>query len=191
MCDFSEKLIALLDDELAPGEAAEVERHLDACAECSSRLRAYERLSHCVDAYCDAKLEASAPRAVLPGKSVLLGAAAAAAVAVVALLVVVPRLRDVPRPSVIHRVAVPSTVVVEKAAATVTPVQKTHRRPAAAPAQARPVQEAHWLPAEPAIRIAIPAEAVLPPGALPEGVTFVADVRIAPDGSARQMYVWP
>jgi len=188
MCEFSEKLIAHLDGELAAGEAAEVERHVGACAECCSRLRTYERLSHCVEAYCDAKLDASTPRTVMPGKSVLLGAGAAAVVAMVALLVVVPRLRDVPRSTVIPRAEAPAIVVAQTAHATVAPVKKTHRRAAAAPAQ---VRETNWLPAEPAIRIAIPAEALLPPGAVPAGVTFVADVRIAPDGSARQMIVWP
>jgi anti-sigma factor RsiW len=190
MCEFSGKLITHLDGEMAAGEAAEVERHVGNCAECCSRLRSYERLSHCVEAYCDAKLDASAPRAVMPGKSVLLGVGAAAVVAIVALFVVVPRMRDVSRPAVISRAEAPAIVVAQTAHATVAPapVKKTHRHPAAAPAQ---VRETNWLPAEPAIRIAIPAEAVLPPGAVPAGVTFVADVRIAPDGSARQMIVWP
>jgi anti-sigma factor RsiW len=50
---------------------------------------------------------------------------------------------------------------------------------------------AGWQLAEPAIQIAIPAEAILPPGAAPEGVSFVAEVSIAPDGSAHQIFLQP
>jgi hypothetical protein len=48
-----------------------------------------------------------------------------------------------------------------------------------------------WRLAEPAIQISIPAEAVLPPGAAPAGVSFVAEVSIAPDGSAHQIFLQP
>jgi hypothetical protein len=50
---------------------------------------------------------------------------------------------------------------------------------------------ADWQLAEPAIQITIPAEAILPPGAAPEGVSFVAEVSIAPDGSAHQIFLQP
>ena len=50
---------------------------------------------------------------------------------------------------------------------------------------------AGWQSAEPAIQIAIPADAVLPPGAAPEGVSFVAEVSIAPDGSAHRIFLQP
>ena len=42
MCDFSGKLIAWLDHEIPEGEAADVERHVQACAECRSRLETYQ-----------------------------------------------------------------------------------------------------------------------------------------------------
>lgn len=188
MCDESGKLMALLDGELAAGEAAEVERHLGACAECSGRLRSYERLSHCIDAYCDEKLEASEPRGAVPGKSALVGAGAAAVVAIAVVFLLVPRVRDV-RPSAgLPRAAAPVAVVAQAPHVSPSPVRKIHRHPESAPA---PVREANWLPAEPGIQIAIPADAVFPPGAVPEGVTFVADVRIAADGSAQQVIVWP
>jgi hypothetical protein len=38
-----------------------------------------------------------------------------------------------------------------------------------------------------AIQIAIPAEAMFPPGAMPAGINFVADMRIALDGSVQQI----
>jgi len=50
---------------------------------------------------------------------------------------------------------------------------------------------AGWQLAEPAIQITIPAEAVLPPGAAPEGISFVAEVSIAPDGSTHQILLQP
>jgi hypothetical protein len=37
------------------------------------------------------------------------------------------------------------------------------------------------------VEIAIPADAIFPPGAVPEGFSFAADVTIAPDGSAQQI----
>jgi anti-sigma factor RsiW len=50
---------------------------------------------------------------------------------------------------------------------------------------------ASWTPAEPAIQIAIPAAAMFPPGAVPEGLTFIADVTIAADGSAERLRLRP
>jgi hypothetical protein len=38
-----------------------------------------------------------------------------------------------------------------------------------------------------AIEIAIPAEAMFPPGAVPNGMNFIAELRIAPDGSVKQV----
>ena len=45
MCEFSGKLIAWMDRELPESEAADVERHLGACAECRERLAAYKQVS--------------------------------------------------------------------------------------------------------------------------------------------------
>jgi hypothetical protein len=52
-------------------------------------------------------------------------------------------------------------------------------------------QVAGALPEESMIRIAIPAEEMFPPGAVPEGMNFVADVTIAPDGSAERIRLRP
>jgi hypothetical protein len=46
-------------------------------------------------------------------------------------------------------------------------------------------------PAESAIEIAIPAEALFPPGAAPQGIAFVADLRIAPDGLPLGLHLEP
>ena len=47
------------------------------------------------------------------------------------------------------------------------------------------------LPAAPALEIAIPGDAIFPPGAFPPGISFTADVTIAPDGSAQQIRLQP
>jgi len=44
---------------------------------------------------------------------------------------------------------------------------------------------------EPSVQIAIAAAAMFPPGAVPEGVSFVADLSIGADGSARQVRLQP
>jgi hypothetical protein len=44
---------------------------------------------------------------------------------------------------------------------------------------------------QPEIEIAIPAEAIFPPGAVPEGFQFVADVSIGADGSAQSLRLRP
>jgi len=52
-------------------------------------------------------------------------------------------------------------------------------------------EDSEWLEPEPAVEIAIPADAIFPPGAIPENVGFTADVTIAPDGSAQQIRLRP
>jgi hypothetical protein len=52
-------------------------------------------------------------------------------------------------------------------------------------------EESNWPPTSPAVEIAIPADAIFPPGAIPDGVGFTAEVAIAPDGSAQQIRLRP
>jgi anti-sigma factor RsiW len=190
MCDFQGNLIAWLDRELPEKEAAEVQNHVRGCEECRSQVEAYERLSREFDAYCDAamspRVHAKAPRWV----RALSGAAAAAAVTA-ALLLMFPRAR-VEKPPVIEApVAVVAPVVApEAASASVAPVsiRRVHPRHVVTPAQTR---AADWLPPEPTIEIAIPAAAMYPPGAVPEGMSFIVDVRLSGDGSAQQFSVRP
>ena len=54
-----------------------------------------------------------------------------------------------------------------------------------------PAPSAAWQPAEQTIQIIIPADALFPPGAFPEGVSFVADLRLAADGSAGGLALRP
>jgi hypothetical protein len=232
--NFTGKLIAWLDGELPPDEAARIEQHVHACAECRSRVDAYEQVSSAFTAYCDAAVAAEAtprplatqrPKKTHPPKEIqqrwvpmLLGAAAA----VILLLLAFPRTHVEP-PSTPAQVvaAVGSQPVPESTFESTPPVPsqsrsaadrpaansaaKTVRKPHAAtraqtPAQTpahapapRPsqVRDAAWQPAEPAIEIAIPAEAMFPPGAVPEGFNFTADLSIAPDGSASRISLQP
>jgi anti-sigma factor RsiW len=196
MCDYSGKLIPWLDHELAENEAADVERHLQVCAECRSELDSCERVSRAFDAYCDAdsnaakvaaktsKARRSLPRWILVGS----GAAAAAAIA---LLLTLPQ-RTVEQPQLHPQAAAaPFAIVPESAPVAihaVPPIRRSLRRHAVAPAQN---QNTGWAPYEPAIQIAIPAEAMFPPGAIPEGVNFTADLSIGADGSVQRLGLRP
>jgi hypothetical protein len=59
------------------------------------------------------------------------------------------------------------------------------------PGPISPNRNANWFPTEAPVYIAIPADALFPPGAFPEGVGFVADVNLRPDGSAQRLRLQP
>lgn len=197
MCELSGKLIAWLDLELAAEEAAEVERHLEACLSCRSDVDAYKRVSSEFDAFCDKAMVSNIPRRA-PLWTPLVPAAGAV-VAGVALFLVWPR-TPVLRPA-FHppRVEVSDTSVLTNGLpGPVRPIQRNHRRQPITPVQTQdailaPVQSSYVyvLPEEPVIQIAIPADEMFPPGAVPEGMHFAADVAIAPDGSAERLRLRP
>jgi anti-sigma factor RsiW len=198
MCDFSGKLIAWLDHELPAEEAAEVERHLETCSECRSDSDAYKRVSSEFDAYCDEAIAPNARRG-MPRSAPLVSAAGAAA-ALLVLFLIMPRTRGKSPGFHVPEAAVGSSpVVVAKGLPhRVRPVQRVHRQHAVAPAQNQNEnsvlaqnQNAYSLPDEPMIQIAIPADEMFPPGAVPEGMHFVADVTIAADGSAERLRLRP
>jgi len=198
MCDFSGKLIAWLDCELPDEEAAEVERHLENCAECHGGVDAYKRVSSEFDAYCDAVIASGVHRAVPRWTPVVLGAGGVAAL--LALFLAMPRTHVDPPAFHAPQVsaAAPPVVVVTGASAPVAAIQKVHRRHAATPvsvrdANAAPAQyhDVYPLPEEAMIQIAIPVDEMFPPGAVPEGMHFVADLTIAPDGSAERLQLRP
>jgi hypothetical protein len=181
MCEISGKLVAWLDGELREEEAAEVERRLLLCAECHGRVSAYKEVSSAFAAYREAAIVSKAPRRV-PGWAFGAVGAAAAAVALVAFL---PRPSIQRLPLVSAPVAPPPAIAFETAPASLPAV---HRRTA----RTRPPgQPALWQPAEPAIEIAIPAEAVFPPGAVPDGIDFLADFTLAADGSPQGLRLRP
>jgi putative zinc finger protein len=190
MCDFPGRLVAWLDGEMLEGEAAEVQRHVEDCMECRGRVDAYERVSKGVNAYCDEAVATKVHRGAVRWGLVL----SAAAVVGIALLLAFPRARVeqtlAPQPvaaaPALRDAAVDSAArVFETAPAS---EKKSHRHRAAVPA---PIQNNNWVATAPAIQIAIPAEAMFPPGAAPDGVNFVAEVSIAPDGSAQGLRLQP
>ena len=199
MCEFSGQLIAWLDRELPAEDAADVERHLELCAECRSCVEAYRQVTTAFDQYCDAYCEAS--RASVAGgkgrRRVLRAweAAALGAAAIAALFLFVAR-EHVQRLSVRAPEPVASTPIVSQRTETTHATQPPHATAARAQrsGQATPplkIGEGNEVSSEPALEIAIPADAILPPGAVPEGVSFDADVTIAPDGSAQQINLTP
>ena len=168
-------------------------------AECRSGVDAYKRVSGEFDAYCDAAIASSVRRGVPRWAPVV--SAAGAVAALVALFLAMPRTRV--EPPAFHaqqaEVAASPAIVAAAAPASVSPtIQRVHRRQVIAPAQiqnanAAPVQNqnAYFLPDEPMIQIAIPADEMFPPGAVPEGMHFVADLTIAADGSAERLRLRP
>jgi hypothetical protein len=184
MCDFSGKLIAWLDRELAEEEMAHVQDHVQDCIECRTQLDAYEEVSKAFDSYCDAAV-ASEVRRKVPRWVPVLSAAAAVAAVIAVLLVSWPRARVEPLVLRSTVTATPPAAVVDTVPA---PVKTGRRRHAISRVSS---QNANWLPAETRIQIAIPADAMFPPGALPEGISFIADLSIAADGSAQRLHLQP
>ena len=164
MCDVKAKLVAWLDRELTPDEAGALERHVEECHECRHWLATYERVSQTFDAYCDAMMAAKAARRArwVP---VLAGALIASTAACLAFL----------------RTRVPGPPPVAEPILHKPMIRRYHPAP---DARKLVTQEQ---PMDAAIQIVIPAEAMFPPGAVPNGINFIADLRIAPDGSVKQI----
>lgn len=188
MCNYSTKLIAWLDRELEPEQMAEIEQHLGDCGECRLNIAKYERVSKIFDDYCGAVVNAEPDRDQRRWIPIL--SAAAAILVLVATAAVLLRTRVQPVP--------PSpTAIVQPARPPRVPEPATPQAIAMGPRRATPkvvrTQAGDWLllPPQPAVEVAIPADSMFPPGAVPEGVGFIADVNFASDGSARQMRLWP
>jgi putative zinc finger protein len=198
MCEFSGKLNAWLDRELPPEEAADLDRHVEGCAECRARVDAYKRVSSQIDAYCDEALVSGAR----PRTNLWTAAAAAAGVAATlgALFLVwpKPRLQTPAFPSRQQAAPVSANLAEGTVVAPAPPIQRVSRPQAARSAQVQKVdtaqaenQSPYFIPEQPVIHIAIPADEMFPPGALPQGMHFVADVTLASDGSAEGMRLRP
>jgi hypothetical protein len=198
MCDYSGKLIAWLDHELPAEEASEVERHLEACAECRSGVDAYKRVSGEFDAYCDETVASNVRHEELRWLPVV--SATGAVAAALALFLVWPRTPV--QPPTFHPLqeavaaSAPDGAIVLPGR--VSPIQRVHRRQVVTPVQiqnaiAAPEQNrnVYFVPDEPMIQIAIPADEMFPPGAVPEGMHFAADLTIAPDGSVERLRLRP
>lgn len=203
MCEFSGKLVAWMDGELEANDSAAVKHHLESCAECRGCVEAYQHVSHDIGVYCDAAL-ASGVRE-WPLRSVAAASATGAIAALLGLFLLWPRMHAQPRE--LHppqALAVNSPAAAENSiVAPLRLIEKVRRRPVSNregdPAQNRPRHlsatqtniAAYTLPSAGVVEIAIPADEMFPPGAVPEGMHFVADMTIAADGSAERLQVRP
>jgi hypothetical protein len=182
MCDVQGKLLGWIDRELPADQAGEVKRHVESCEECRCWIATYGQVGRAFDAYCDAVMAAKAPRQVPRWVPVLAGAVVATCV----MLLAFPRTRIEPPPIVAPTVASASVPNPEAPPAPeLAPRKPTMRRRHAAPSVHRRATEVQ--PMDTAIEIAIAAEAMFPPGAMPNGINFIAELRIAPDGSVKQV----
>jgi anti-sigma factor RsiW len=180
MCDVQAKLVAWLDRELSSDEAADVDRHIKGCQECRGRLATYKQVSEIFDVYCDAVGAGKTRRRLSRWVPVLASAVAAAVVMFLAF----PQRRVEPPPVLAPTLAAASAPVPAPRAAEAAARKTMRRRHAVPPVQERAMK---WQPTETAVQIAIPAEAMFPPGAMPKGINFIAELSIAPDGSIQQV----
>lgn len=213
MCDYSGRLMTWLDREVRADEAAEIERHLAACAECRNCAAEFEKVSGAFEEYCEEVVRSEQGRKASRVAPVLWAAAAAI---VLAVMFTYPRRHMAPRmqkpgvTAVARTDSSPSLTAkaIDNAPAPFKPERHSARRQAAdralgaaasphlcsgqgcAPAKTQS-QNANWAAEEPSVQIAIPAEAMFPPGAVPEGVNFVADVSIGADGRVEQLRLQP
>jgi Putative zinc-finger len=167
MCEYSGRLIAWLDRELPDQEGIDVESHVERCAECRTAVSAYEEVSSAfLSCYQSAMI--SPPRRHAAWRA-LVGVAAAAAI-VAGILLVQPRLEKLPirLPSPPHA----PSMAFEKPAPP-PPAVAVRLRPAIAPAP--PIHQP-WIANEPVVEISLPADALFPPGAVPQGFHYIADV---------------
>jgi anti-sigma factor RsiW len=179
MCEYSEKLVAWLDRELPPDEAVRLERHLHSCSECPQRIAAYEEVSATLAGYCDGVVAASSTRR--RGLSIWAGAGAVAAALLLLSLIPhtsVDRIMIPPPPGI-----TPPAIAFEQAHIAARNVARRRI--------GKPMQVQNATEQLPEIEIAIPADALFPPGAVPEGFQFVADIGIGADGSAQSLRLRP
>ena len=205
MCEYSKRLVAWMDGELAESEAAEVEQHVRACPACGKCVSDCEEISREFAAYYAAITQT---RPVTRRQKVSSWVPIAASVAAVAAMLMIGFMTRSAKqvPTIQQAAAIPSTVETSPIRETAAPASQ----PAAAEDHYPPYgqqkaikvgqprrttklesRKAEWAMIEPAIQIAIPAEAMFPPGAVPEGVTYIANVSLGPDGSVRGIQLQP
>jgi hypothetical protein len=188
MCEYSGRLIAWLDHELPDEEATNVEWHLGRCAECRQAASAYEEVSGAfLDCYEASYRETAVTvqprrRASMYRKasSWTMGGVAAAAAILVAILLAQPRpeklsiqLPSPPHapPMAFERPRVPIIGDGWRDRWRASSSVSSRLNPAPSPVRSQ------WIAVEPTVEVALPADALFPPGAVPPGFSFIADVR--------------
>src|SRR5579862_2586974 len=209
MCDFSGKLIAWMDHELPESEASDLERHIEACVECRHRLAVYQQAGSAFEAYCETTFAVEMRCKASRWTIAACGAGAIAAAVAIAVLLMLPRERVAHvgvrvKPQMVDAPLAPTqaNLNVEAAHTPVLQIKRVHHRYVAAPTRAQQTtvavasqiltgQGLNPIPAEPPIEISIPADAMFPPGAVPPGMSFTADLTIAADGTAERLELRP
>jgi|SRR5215469_3723267 len=184
MAEDHPNLVAWLDNELPPVEAAGVALHLESCDGCRRQCDAFRDTSAALRLYTDAMFTTAHVRSRLPRWVPVLAALAAAAV--VAILLAFPGKQVVPPSAISSPVgAIPARQISSAeplALAAPKPVAR-HHTVSAVPRRTI----AAWPSADTAVEIAIPADAVFAPGALPEGMRLFGEMHIGPDGSLSEI----
>jgi anti-sigma factor RsiW len=165
MCEYSPKLIAWLDRELPEQDAAHIEAHMAQCEECRSAAARYQEISRsfliCYEAAMVEPMvspRGSKRRFWIPA---LAGVAAA-----IFVLAAVFWTRPVQQLSL----RVPPSAPAPAMAFVLPSARNTVR------ARPKPPRT-QWMIVEPSVQVELPADALFPPGAVPAGVSFIADVR--------------
>jgi anti-sigma factor RsiW len=164
MCEYSGRLIAWLDGELPDGEATNVEWHVGQCAECRKAVSEYREVSDAFLACYEGQMKHPAPK---PHSWRWVAALAGLAAAIAAIIV----LAQPPAEKLAFHPPSPRPPAPELIMASARARIPLSRRAIPAPTR-HP-----WTPEEPVVEVALPADALFPPGAVPEGVSFIADVR--------------
>jgi len=192
MCDFKGNLVAWLDGELSPSDAAAVDQHVRSCTDCRGQVSRFEQMSRdFATFYAGAlaqpnSLPAKGSHRTLPWVSL--------AMAVAAMILITIWLAPLPDR---RSPGAPQAAKAELPAAQSEPIAKL--QPAAVPARhvravakrrpalqtARQAHDRDLIMAQPTVRIAIPADALYPPGAVPQGMAYFANVSLAADGSVQ------
>lgn len=190
MCELRLPLVAWMDGELTASETAAVEEHVQACAECRQRVSECREASRGFAEYYGATSEtASATNGPRRWPRWVGVAVAAAAAIVVGLLLYAREERQAP---VAPRAAtVATSPAVEVASEAAGPVQQAPRVAKRRVAAHRQAQREDWAMEQPAIQIALPADSMFPPGAVPEGAAYIANVSFAADGSIQSFRLRP
>jgi len=165
MCEYSGRLIAWLDRELGDQEATNVEWHVGQCAECRCAVSAYQQVSGAFLLCYEATMTVKKPR----NKPLWAwGGVAAAAAILAAFLLTPPRTEKLAAhiPSPPHA----PPMAFERPLAPVARVRSLPR-PEPTPVLSQ------WIAVEPTVEVALPADALFPPGAVPAGFSFIADFR--------------
>ena len=199
MCNFSGNLVAWLDGEVLPAEAERTRLHVENCTDCGRRVDAYRRATLELVEFCD-EMALDSRRGSRRWAARI--SAVAAVAAVVALAIFVSRAHGRHPASMPRKILVP---VPRAVSSEEPPSLSAHRVEKVRRGQAveKSVDGRHLVnyphadenvyagPYEPVIEIAIPAEEMFPPGAVPAGMDFAADVSIAADGSPDRLRLQP